>query len=134
MLIFDFLIYYLTYWFSQRLKGSWSTPTETACYVMGLMTGGLLFSINEVFEIEGIKPFASQQLAKLLFVILVIGVTALYQFIYSTRDRYRLIAEDIPKKFNLKDDTGAVICIALVLLFALSPFIVTTILIHPTKH
>ena len=134
MIVLDFLIYYLTYWFEQKKdKLIWSTPLEIACYVVGLMTMGLLYSINECFEFGSIKS-VQFHFPKLLFLFIALAVMKLYDYVYSTRNRYKIIVTEIPVEFSISDDTGAVICIGIVFLTTLSPFIVSTILIPFGGH
>ena len=129
MVVLDFLIYYLTYWFEQKKSNmSWSTPTGTACYVVGLMTMGLLYSINELLENGNIKSLQFH-FPKLLYLVIALVVMKLYEYVYTTRNRYQIIVKEIPLKFNISDDTGTIICIAIAFLTILSPFIVTIIVV-----
>ena len=134
MIILDFLFYYLTYWFEKnRDKLSWSTPIQRSTYAIGLMTMGLLYSINEFLELGRIKSFQFH-IPWFVYIIGALAVIKLYDYIYITRDRYQKVATEIPKRFNISDDTGAVICMAIVAIFILSPFIITTIFVPFGGH
>ena len=134
MIVLDFLFYYLTYWFDKNKEQlSWSTPIQRSTYAIGLMTMGLLYSINECFEI-GKNKSLQLQIPWFVYLICALAVIKLYDYIYITKHRYQRITAVIPKKLKISDDTGAMICIAIVALLILSPFIVTTILVPFGGH
>lgn len=134
MIILDFLIYYLTLWFDRKKDSlSWSTPTQTACYAVGLMTMGLLYSINEWVEYDGAKSLQFH-FPKLLYLVMALAVMKLYDYIYTTKNRYQLIAKTVPLRFNISDETGTMICIGLAFLTILSPMIVATMVIPFGGH
>jgi hypothetical protein len=129
MIVLDFLFYYLTYWFDKNKdKLNWSTAIERSAYVVGLMTMGLLYSINECFELLKIKS-PQFHIPWFVYLICALAVIKLYDYIYITRNRYQRITTEIPNKIHISDDTGAMICITIAALLILSPFIITTILV-----
>ncbi len=134
MIVLDFLVYYFTYWFNNHKdKLSWSTPVQTSCYVVGLIVMALLFSINEFFEFGRVESLRFH-FSKLLYSVLAVLVMKLFDYIYTTKNRYQIIATEIPAKFNISDDTGAIICIGIAFLTIMSPFIVSTIVIPFGGH
>ena len=134
MIVLDFLFYYMTYWFDKNKdKLSWSTPIQRSTYAIGLMTMGLLYSINECFEL-GKNKSLQFHIPWFVYLICALAVMKLYDYIYITKDRYQRITAVIPKKFKISDDTGAMICIAIVALLIFSPFIITTILVPFGGH
>ncbi len=134
MIILDFLFYYLTYWFGKNKdKLSWSSPPERSTYTIGLMTMGVLYSINECFEL-GKNRSLHFHISWFLYLIGALAIMKFYDHIYITKNRYQRIITELPDKFNISDETGAMICIALAGLLILSPFIVTTILVPFGGH
>jgi hypothetical protein len=134
MIVLDFLFYYLTFWFNKNKdKLSWSTPIQRSTYVVGLMTMGLLFSINEFFELKHIA-IVQFHISKLFFVLGALATMKLYDYIYISNNRYEKIFTVIPQKFSISDDTGATICIIIAGFCILSPFIVSTFLIPFGGH
>ena len=129
MIVLDFLFYFLTYWFDKNKDNqSWSTPIQRSTYTIGLMTMGLLYSINECFE-SGKNKSLQFHIPWFVYLICALAVMKLYDYIYITKNRYQRINKEIPKKFGISDDTGAMICMAIVALLILSPFIITTIFV-----
>ena len=129
MIVLDFLFYFLTYWFDKNKDNqSWSTPIQRSTYAIGLMTMGLLYSINECFE-SGKNKSLQFHIPWFVYLICALAVMKLYDYIYITKNRYQRINKEIPKKFGISDDTGAMICVAIVALLILSPFIITTIFV-----
>jgi len=129
MIVFDFIFYYLTYWFTKnKEKLSWSSPPERTTYAMGLMTMGLIYSISEYFELGNIKAFQFH-IPKLALLGIGLFAIMLYDYIYIKRGRYQIIVVLVPGKFRISDDIGAVICIIITFLSILSPFIISTIFI-----
>jgi len=63
-----------------------------------------------------------------------LAVMKFYDYIYNTRNRYQVIVKKIPLKFNISDDTGAMICIGIAFLTILSPFIMATIVVPFGGH
>ena len=133
MIIFDFLFYYLTYWFDKN-KGKlvWSTPIQRSAYAIGLMTGSVLYSINECFELG--KDKLQYNIPVILLVVCALAIMKLYEFIYVTKNRYERIRVQIPAKFKISDDTGAIISMVVVALLILSPFVITIILVPFGGH
>jgi len=134
MIVLDFLFYYMTYWFDKNKdKLSWSTPIQRSTYAIGLMTMGLIYSINECFEL-GKNKSLQFHIPWFVYLICALAVMKLYDYIYNTKNRYQRITTEIPKKFSISDDTGAMICMAIVAILILSPFIITTILVPFGGH
>jgi len=134
MIVLDFLFYYLTYWFDKNKdKLSWSTPIQRSTYAIGLMTMGVLYSINECFELGKDKSLQIH-IPWFVYLICTLAVMKLYDYIYITKNRYERITTEIPAKMKISDDTGAIICMAVVALLILSPFIVTIILVPFGGH
>ena len=127
MIVLDSLFYYLVYWFDKnKEKLSWGTPLQRSAYLMGIMTMGILYSINEY--LNSIKPTVKQfDIPLVVYTILALFVMWLYQYIYITKNRYQLIKQKIPEKLGVSDDTGSWVCIFIVGLLTLSPFLVTII-------
>ncbi len=126
MIVFDFVFYYLTYWFTKnKEKLSWSTPPERTAYAMGLMVVDIVFSISILFEHYNLSIQFS--ISKLYFLIIGLAVMQFFQFIYIKRNRYEKISKKIPEYFSISDDTGANISIAIASLLIMSPFIILII-------
>ena len=126
MIVFDFIFYYLTYWFTKnKEKLSWSTPPERAGYAMGLMVVDTVFSIRIL--INHYNPSFQSTISLLYFLIIGLGAMLFFQYVYVSRNRYEKISKKIPEYFFISDDTGATISIAITSLLIMSPFIILVI-------
>ena len=80
MVVLDFLFYYMTYWFDKNTdKLSWSTPIQRSTYAIGLMTMGLLYSINECFEL-GKNKSLQFHIPWFVYLICALAVMKLYDY------------------------------------------------------
>jgi len=70
----------------------------------------------------------------ILLVVCALAIMKLYEFIYVTKNRYERIRVQIPAKFKISDDTGAIISMVVVALLILSPFVITIILVPFGGH
>jgi hypothetical protein len=116
MIIFDFLIYNLTTWYTTRRSGlKWSTPLERATYVAGIITMLWLFDfwllVNTfLLENDTLKGSA------IPFVILGLCVMQLFQYIYIKKGRLERINQSQKKPFNASDNVGQAFSIGLLFL------------------
>jgi len=69
-----------------------------------------------------------------IYLIAALSIMKLYDYIYITKNRYEIISQEIPERFDISDDTGAILAMAIVALFVLSPFIVSTIVVPFGGH
>jgi hypothetical protein len=125
MVIIDFFIYYMTYWYENSgYKLVWHTPISMACYVIGLASTCLLYSINDIIHFTILKN-VHYKISLILFVILALGIIQLYDFIYVQKDRYKIIT---PSNFgllkNISDRNRSVIALIIFFVITLSPFFV----------
>ena len=127
MIILDFLFYYLTYWFDKnKQKLAWSTPLERTIYAVGLMSGTLILALDQFLEFK--YPYLFTVLIpKWIFIILVLLIMQLYKYIYIIRNRYQFVVSK--NSLKIDKDIGAYICIGMLILSFLAPFIVIMITI-----
>lgn len=114
MIIIDFLVYYLTYWFEKdknKKKLVWSTPLERAIYAVVLAITGL-FVVLEGFLEDSIWKQTSFKTPALIVGIGALGIFQLLRFIYSKKGRYEKIAS---KRFNLNKNAGVIVSMVFVL-------------------
>ena len=119
MIIIDFLVYYLTYWFEKdknKKKLVWSTPLERAIYAVVLAITGL-FVVLEGFLEDTIWKQTGFKTPALIVGIGALGIFQLLRFIYVKKGRYERIAS---KKFNLNKKAGVIISITIILLCGVS--------------
>lgn len=113
MIIIDFLVYHLTYWFEKNKKKLiWSTPLERAIYAVVLAMAGI-FVILEIILEETIWKENNFKTSTYTVVIVGLGLIQLLKFIYTKRGRYEKVAS---KGFNLNKNTGVVISIVTIFL------------------
>lgn len=126
MIIFDFLIYYLTYWFEQnRDKLKWSTPLQRASYAIGLASTCVLLGLTELYQFVILKEEFAKGLTKFFFVFFGLGGMQLLDFIYNSKGRYSFITSQNFKKFdNINRNFGITISIVFLFISVLIPLLV----------
>ena len=123
MFILDFLIYYLTLWFTERQeKLRWSTPLERAIYAVGIASILWIFVLEELICFFVLKT--SLKIAPII-VVIVIGLIIMqaYSYIYIKRKRYKLINNSASERFKTGDKTGKVLSITFILLSFIIPYL-----------
>jgi hypothetical protein len=118
MIIFDFLIYNLTNWYTTHrngLKWSTSTPLERAIYVAGIITMLWLFDFWLIINTFLLKNLTLKGSA-IPFVVLGLGVMQLFQYIYKKRGRFERLNQAENKPFNASDNVGQAFSIGLLFL------------------
>ncbi len=112
MILFDFLFYYLTMWFSTAKTKQPSTPSERASYIFGI---SILLYIMGAYSL--IEYFLTKSLKSHIYTwiccIIGLGLIQLLQYIYIKRGRYELIKnrEVQHKRFKISDKNGMVLSI-----------------------
>jgi hypothetical protein len=129
MIIFDFLIYNLTNWYSAHRNGlKWSTPLERATYVASVITVLCLFDFWVMINTFLLKndtlngtliPFVVG------LVVLGLGETQIFDYVYSKKGRLERINQAENKPFNVSDKVGQAVSIG----FIFFPMIVFGILL-----
>jgi hypothetical protein len=115
MIIFDFLIYNLTNWYTihrDRLK--WSTPLEKAIYVVGIISMLWFFDfwiIINTFLLKNDTLKGSSIPFVISFVILGLVIMQIFQYIYSKKGRLERLNQAPNKPFNVGDNVGQVFSI-----------------------
>jgi hypothetical protein len=112
MVIIDFLLYYLTYWFEKeknKKKLVWSTPLERAVYAVVLAITGL-FVVLEGFLEDTIWKQTGFKTPVLIVAVGAIGIFQLLRYIYANKGRYNKIAS---KRFSLNKKVGVIVSIVL---------------------
>jgi len=123
MIILDFLIFYLTGYFSDhkdQLK--WSTPIERAIYALGLVTMLWVISILEIVYIFILKDFHKFHAPLIPGVIIGLLSMALYKFMYVNKGRYQHIKSSKHKLLSNNNNSGKVISIIFVLFSFVLPY------------
>ncbi len=126
MIIFDFLFYYLTYWFEKRsYLLTWSTPKQRASYGIGLAITTFLFAISELIYYTN-SDLKDIQYAKFIFILIALGLMKLFDFIYIKKRRYESIDPIREFRFlgNISNNTRAIIAIIIVFVAFLLPLFV----------
>lgn len=111
MIILDFLVYYLTYWFEKnRKKLVWSTPLQRAIYAIVLAITGFFVIVETILE-HTIWKQSNFKISKYIVAIIGLGLIQFLNYIYTRRGRYDKISES---GFKLNKRTGVVISIAII--------------------
>lgn len=117
MIIFDFLIYNLTNWYTTHRNGlKWSTPLERAIYVVGIITMLWLFDfwiIINTFLLKNDTLKGSSMPFVISFVILGLVIMQIFQYIYNKKGRLERLNQAPNKPFNASDNVGQVFSIGL---------------------
>lgn len=78
MIIIDFLVYYLTYWFEKNKKKLvWSTPLQRAIYAVMLAIAGLFAFIETSLE-ETVWKQSGFEMSKYVYVLTAVGLDFLH--------------------------------------------------------
>lgn len=119
MVIIDFLIYYLTYWFEKNKKKLvWSTPLERAIYAVVLGIAGICAAI--VIIIQNVLQQGEIHIPKLIIGLGAIGINFVLRYVYVKQGRYEKI---VTKGFNLSKKAGVIISMAMIL-FCISGWLI----------
>lgn len=112
MIILDFLVYYLTYWFEKKKKNLvWSTPIKRAIYGIMLASAGICVFIEKVI-LEGVVwKNSGFSISLYLYLILVVGFNYVLEYIYIKKGRYERISV---KGFKLPKYIGVTISILII--------------------
>jgi len=126
MILLDFIIYYLTLYFTNRPKTvSWTSPVERAIYALSLITTSWILAIQFFIIIHFGIDIESRALW--IYVLIALGLMWLYKYIYITKSRLKLISSlPVRLKKNLKlNDIQCVVLSWLILLISFAlPFVV----------
>lgn len=129
MVLFDFLFYYLTMWFSTAITKQFRTPAEQACYALGIVCFIYIFGAISLIEHSITKSFKSY-ISDWAYILIGLGLMQLFQYIYITRGRYDLIknGQNMNVRFNITDKKGIFISLSFgvgsLLFFIISVFII----------
>jgi hypothetical protein len=116
MIIFDFLIYNLTNWYTTHRNGlKWSSPLERAIYVAGIITVLWLFDFWLIINTFLLKNDTLKGSA-IPFVILGLGVMQIFQYIYKKNGRFERLNQAPNKPFNAGYNVGQAFSICLLFL------------------
>jgi hypothetical protein len=113
MILFDFLFYYLTMWFSTAKTQQISSPPERASYTLGIISSVYImwfFSLTEYFVAKSFKFHINEW----VYILIGFGLIQLYQYIYVNNGRYELIKnrENNDRRFRISDKRGMNLSIA----------------------
>jgi hypothetical protein len=130
MIFLDFLIFYLTAWYTNNNKTSnWSTPVERAVYVLTIVTIFWTISIWELVQFFRYKdittdiPIFSGTVAGVLIIIF-------YRYIYVNKERYSKISL---YERRLSENNGIIIAIIFSVISIIMPYIIFMTLISSGK-
>jgi|SRR5579872_562868 len=114
MIIFDFLIYHLTYWFEKKKKNLvWSTPLQRAIYAVMLTVAGT-FALLDTLLTTIVWGEGGAKIRYLFYLVAAVGVDYCLEYIYIKRGRYERIAA---KGFRLTKKAGLIISFVIVFFF-----------------
>jgi hypothetical protein len=127
MIIIDFLVFYLTYWFEKNKKKLvWSTPLQRAIYAVTLAFAGLLVLIDTLLESTFWKD-SGFKISKYIYILVAVGLGFLLDYVYIKRDRYVKVAA---KGFKINTKVGVIISIV-VIFFCIVGWLICYMLIVP---
>jgi len=129
-MIFDFLIYYMTYWFENTsYKLAWNTPVERACYVVGLALTTFIWTIDQVLYYTVLKGRIAET-SGIIIILLGICIIAMLQFVYVAKGRYNSIS---PARFGLfkkiSEKNRSVLVVIFVVLSVVSSLFIFTLFV-----
>jgi len=112
MILFDFLFYYLTMWFSTAKTKQLSSQRERASYAFGIslmlyIMG--IYSLIEYFLTKSLKAHINVWICLLIG----LGITQLFQYLYIEKRRYEFIKnrEAQDSKFKISDKNGMILSV-----------------------
>jgi len=106
MIIFDFLIYNLTNWYTARRSGlRWNTPLEKAIYVTAIITMLWLLDFYLIIN-TGVLKNISLTGPPILFVVLGLCIMQIFGYIYKKKGRFERLNEAPNKPLNASDKVG----------------------------
>lgn len=128
MIIIDFLVYYLTYWFEKNKKKLiWSTPLQRAIYAIMLAATGVSIFVEVLLE-GTIWKENGFKISKYIYVLLAVGLNFLLEYIYIKRGRYKKVAA---KGFNINTRTGTIISMIVIFFCIVGWLICYMIIVTP---
>jgi 4-hydroxybenzoate polyprenyltransferase len=131
MIIIDFLVYYLTYWFEKNKKKLvWSTPLQRAIYAVMIATAGIFAFFEIILEITIWKQ-SGFKIPKYIYILLAVALDFLLEHIYIKKGRYEKIAA---KGFNMNTRTGVVISIIVIFFCTVGWLICYMIIVPPGSN
>jgi hypothetical protein len=123
MILLDFIYYYLNLFFTARKETlGWTTPGKRSAYSLALITLSWIMSISFFLLIN---VFDNKSIGGTYLYVLIpvgLGLIALYEYIYITKERIKLIEESEIKLFHLNPYVGISIAWIILFLSFMSPF------------
>ena len=125
MILIDFLIYYLTKWYTKKnYLNTWSTPINRACFTISLIFLSLMFSISILFHESniGILVNCANFIVKYNFILYIL-IYMLIKNVYSTNSRFNKL-ENVNLLFtiNFNQEQKTLLTFIIFLTLFLSPF------------
>jgi hypothetical protein len=112
MILFDFLFYYLTMWFSTAKTKQLSSPSERASYALGISLLLYVMGINYLFGYFLTKSLKAT-IPIWICMLIGLGICQLFQYLYIDKGRYEFIKdrEVQDSKFKIPDKNGMIISV-----------------------
>jgi hypothetical protein len=113
MMMFDFLFYYLTMWFSTAKTKQFRSPPEQTSYVLGI---SLLLLVMNIYYLLGYFLYNSTKAYIPVWLCMLIGLDIIqfFQYLYIEKGRYEFVKvrEQNNSQFNVSDKNGIALSIA----------------------
>jgi len=111
-MVFDFLFYYLTMWFSTAKTKQFRSPPEQTSYVFGislLLYVMSIYSLMEYFLYKLTKAYIPVWICMLIG----LGIIQIFQYAYIQKGRYEFLKnrEEHNSKFKISDKNGMIISV-----------------------